>query len=263
MLVYRTAGGGGWKDRLDRPVEAVVRDVSFGLVSREKANAGYGVVIDDDGTADDAATEAERARQREERGEALAVRLRPAARGDARALQGGDRPRAAGAGEAAALVAARAGRRRRSRASGRATASRSADVSASHGLPRTRRLRPAPGPARRRHERRLHRPRVAARLRPRRRGGGDRAAARRSPARSDSRSSTRPSRTARATGSPPRRSSTRSRRCSTLEAGSRWVEIDPRIAPLPRRAGAEQALRLGVLRHAAAEHCSPRRAATA
>ena len=27
MLVYRTAGGGGWKDRLERPVEAVVRDV--------------------------------------------------------------------------------------------------------------------------------------------------------------------------------------------------------------------------------------------
>ena len=40
MLVYRTAGGGGWKDRLDRPVEAVVRDVSFGLVSRENALAG-------------------------------------------------------------------------------------------------------------------------------------------------------------------------------------------------------------------------------
>ena len=39
MLVYRTAGGGGWKDRLDRPVEAVVRDVSFGLVSRENALA--------------------------------------------------------------------------------------------------------------------------------------------------------------------------------------------------------------------------------
>ena len=37
MLVYRTAGGGGWKDRLDRPAEAVARDVSFGLVSREKA----------------------------------------------------------------------------------------------------------------------------------------------------------------------------------------------------------------------------------
>ena len=61
--------------------------------------------------ADEAATEAERARQREERGEALVVRLRPAARGGARQLQGGDRARAAGAGDAAALVAARAGRR--------------------------------------------------------------------------------------------------------------------------------------------------------
>ena len=57
MLVYRTAGGGGWKDRLDRPVEAVVRDVEFGLVSREKAHASYGVVVADDGTADADATE--------------------------------------------------------------------------------------------------------------------------------------------------------------------------------------------------------------
>ena len=39
MLIYRTAGGGGWKDRLDRPVEAVERDVSFGLVSVEGAQA--------------------------------------------------------------------------------------------------------------------------------------------------------------------------------------------------------------------------------
>src|SRR6185295_18548750 len=52
MLVYRTAGGGGWKDRLDRPVEAVVRDVSFGLVSREKALESYGVVLNADGSAD-------------------------------------------------------------------------------------------------------------------------------------------------------------------------------------------------------------------
>ncbi len=50
MLVYRTAGGGGWKDRLDRPAEAVARDVSFGLVSREFAKEGYGVVIGDDGS---------------------------------------------------------------------------------------------------------------------------------------------------------------------------------------------------------------------
>ena len=40
MLVYRTAGGGGWKDRLDRPAEIVARDVSFGLVSREFARGG-------------------------------------------------------------------------------------------------------------------------------------------------------------------------------------------------------------------------------
>jgi N-methylhydantoinase B len=57
MLIYRTAGGGGWKDRLDRPVEAVERDVSFGLVSVSKALSAYGVVI-----GDAAATEAERAR---------------------------------------------------------------------------------------------------------------------------------------------------------------------------------------------------------
>jgi N-methylhydantoinase B len=69
MLVYRTAGGGGWKDRLDRPAEIVARDVSFGLVSRGNALAGYGVALDDDGTVDEAATEAERARQRAERGD--------------------------------------------------------------------------------------------------------------------------------------------------------------------------------------------------
>jgi N-methylhydantoinase B len=77
MLIYRTAGGGGWKDRLDRPVEAVVRDVSFGLVSPEKARTGYGVVLDENGEADLEATEAERARQREERGEALSFDFGP------------------------------------------------------------------------------------------------------------------------------------------------------------------------------------------
>ena len=77
MLVYRTAGGGGWKDRLDRPVDAVVRDVSFGLVSREKARTAYGVVLDEGGSADHDATEAERARQREERGDALSFDFGP------------------------------------------------------------------------------------------------------------------------------------------------------------------------------------------
>jgi N-methylhydantoinase B len=77
MLVYRTAGGGGWKDRLDRPAELVARDVSFGLVSREWAKEGYGVVLADDGTVDEPATEAERDRQRTERGDAPAFDFGP------------------------------------------------------------------------------------------------------------------------------------------------------------------------------------------
>jgi len=72
MLIYRTAGGGGWKDRLDRPVEAVERDVAFGLVSAEKALSAYGVVI-----GDAAATDAERARQKAERGDAPAFDFGP------------------------------------------------------------------------------------------------------------------------------------------------------------------------------------------
>jgi N-methylhydantoinase B len=72
MLIYRTAGGGGWKDRLDRPREWVERDVAFGLVSEEKALSEYGVVL-----GDEAATEAERARQREERGEPKAFDFGP------------------------------------------------------------------------------------------------------------------------------------------------------------------------------------------
>jgi N-methylhydantoinase B len=77
MLIYRTAGGGGWKDRLDRPVEAVVRDVAFGLVSPEFAKEGYGVVVNADGSADEAATEKERERQRTERGDALSFDFGP------------------------------------------------------------------------------------------------------------------------------------------------------------------------------------------
>ena len=53
VLVYRTAGGGGWKDPLDRPAENVEADVAKGLVSAEKARADYGVVIGDaDATAE-------------------------------------------------------------------------------------------------------------------------------------------------------------------------------------------------------------------
>ena len=77
MLVYRTAGGGGWKDRLERPAELVARDVAFGLVSAEKARSGYGVVLADDGAVDEAATEAERSSQREARGEVAAFDFGP------------------------------------------------------------------------------------------------------------------------------------------------------------------------------------------
>jgi N-methylhydantoinase B len=46
LLIYQTAGGGGWKDPLDRPVERVRMDVIRQLVSREKAERDYGVVLD-------------------------------------------------------------------------------------------------------------------------------------------------------------------------------------------------------------------------
>ncbi len=62
-LIYRTAGGGGWKDPLERPMENVEADVGKGLVSREKARTDYGVIV-----GDREATEKLRARLREERG---------------------------------------------------------------------------------------------------------------------------------------------------------------------------------------------------
>jgi N-methylhydantoinase B len=49
----------------------VARDVSYGLVSRQHARIGYGVVLTEDGTVDADATDAERSRQREERGDPL------------------------------------------------------------------------------------------------------------------------------------------------------------------------------------------------
>ncbi len=63
MLIYRTAGGGGWKDPLDRPAERVEADVAKGLVSAEKAAGDYGVVV-----GDPEATTALRQRLAEERG---------------------------------------------------------------------------------------------------------------------------------------------------------------------------------------------------
>ncbi len=49
----RTTGGGGWGDPLDRPYDAVARDVSWGKVSVAGAESDYGVVaaVDADGQA--------------------------------------------------------------------------------------------------------------------------------------------------------------------------------------------------------------------
>ena len=71
ILIYRTAGGGGWRDPLDRPVETIWKDVRNGLVSIEKAQNDYGVILDAaDLAIDSEATENLRNEMREKRGEA-------------------------------------------------------------------------------------------------------------------------------------------------------------------------------------------------
>jgi N-methylhydantoinase B len=68
LLIYRTAGGGGWKDPLDRPMELVQRDVKRKLVSAFKAKTDYGVVLDPSTFEIDLkASEELRARMREQR----------------------------------------------------------------------------------------------------------------------------------------------------------------------------------------------------
>lgn len=42
---FYSAGGGGYGDPYERPIEAVLEDVSAGLLSVEKACQDYGVVI--------------------------------------------------------------------------------------------------------------------------------------------------------------------------------------------------------------------------
>ena len=56
VFVFHAAGGGGYGDPLDREAHSVARDVAMGRVSKECARDVYGVVIDDDGGVDDAAT---------------------------------------------------------------------------------------------------------------------------------------------------------------------------------------------------------------
>lgn len=58
LLVLQSAGGGGYGDPLERPPEAVARDVREGYVSRERSRERYGVVLRDDLSVDLDATAA-------------------------------------------------------------------------------------------------------------------------------------------------------------------------------------------------------------
>ena len=69
QLIYQTAGGGGWGDPLQRPIEKVHPDVIRELVSVEKARRDYGVVIDSQTRqVEEAATQALREQMAQERG---------------------------------------------------------------------------------------------------------------------------------------------------------------------------------------------------
>ncbi|NKC13300.1 MAG: hydantoinase B/oxoprolinase family protein [Gammaproteobacteria bacterium] len=65
-IVFRTAGGGGWGDALERDPERVRLDVARGLATRELAREHYGVIISD-GRVDSRATEQLRASIRKSR----------------------------------------------------------------------------------------------------------------------------------------------------------------------------------------------------
>ncbi len=66
-IVFRTAGGGGWGDPLDRAPEKIATDVRRKLLTREAARERYGVVLGERGTSDIKATEALRASLRSSR----------------------------------------------------------------------------------------------------------------------------------------------------------------------------------------------------
>ncbi|WP_037545211.1 hydantoinase B/oxoprolinase family protein [Stappia stellulata] len=62
-LKLETPGGGGYGDPLARDPQAVARDVALGIVSRNHAEADYGVALDTEGTVDAARTETLRSRE--------------------------------------------------------------------------------------------------------------------------------------------------------------------------------------------------------
>jgi N-methylhydantoinase B len=69
QLIFQTAGGGGWGDPLQRPVEQVHTDVLRELVSLGKARSDYGVIIDPQTQqVNEAATTSLREKMTKERG---------------------------------------------------------------------------------------------------------------------------------------------------------------------------------------------------
>lgn len=56
VVSFQLSGGGGYGDPLERDPERVARDVRLGLVSRERAEADYGVVLDETGGVDEEGT---------------------------------------------------------------------------------------------------------------------------------------------------------------------------------------------------------------
>jgi N-methylhydantoinase B len=72
LLYFNTWGGGGWGDPFQRDPDLVHQDVERRLVTREGAKR-YGVVIDDDGAVDAAATQDLRAELVAARGEEVEV----------------------------------------------------------------------------------------------------------------------------------------------------------------------------------------------
>ncbi len=59
-LVFETAGAGGVGDPLERDPEAVAKDVRWNLQSPETAENVYGVVVSEDGSVDESATDSRR-----------------------------------------------------------------------------------------------------------------------------------------------------------------------------------------------------------
>ena len=57
VLVLQSAGGGGYGDSLERPVERVLSDLREGYVSADRCRERYGVVVSSGGEVDVAATE--------------------------------------------------------------------------------------------------------------------------------------------------------------------------------------------------------------